>query len=173
MTDKALCYDYTMPKCNHHQATSKYAECDQVKQVAPSCPAKTDNVCPNDAKLSYSGDKWKAISSYGFGRIGTVEKVKKDIQAYGSVTGAFTVYEDFLTYKSGVYQHQTGAALGGHAIKVIGWGNDAGTDYWLCVNSWNRTWGDGGLFKIKQGDCGIDNQMHAGHVGTEAGIFTS
>jgi len=100
-----FCYDYTMPKCNHHQLDSSLPECDSVKQVAPSCPAKTDNICPNSATISYFGDKTKAISSYGFGRVGTVEKVKKDIQAYGSVTGAFTVYEDFLTYKSGVYQH--------------------------------------------------------------------
>ena len=64
------------------------------------------------------------------------------------MTSAFTVYEDFLTYKSGVYQHQTGSALGGHAIKTIGWGTQDGEDYWLCVNSWNNTWGDKGLFKI-------------------------
>lgn len=78
------------------------------------------------------------------------------------MTAAFTVYEDFLTYKSGVYSHSTGSALGGHAIKVIGWGNQDGEDYWLAVNSWNRTWGDQGTFKIKMGDSGIDRQMHAG-----------
>jgi cathepsin B len=71
---------------------------------------------------------------------------------------------DFLTYSSGVYYHQTGAAEGGHAIKLIGWGTDeeSGLDYWLAVNSWNDTWGDKGTFKIKQGDCGIDGQVHAG-----------
>ena len=78
------------------------------------------------------------------------------------MTAAFTVYEDFLTYKSGVYQHQTGSALGGHAIKMIGWGTEDGEDYWLCVNSWNNTWGDQGLFKIKQGDCGINEQIFSG-----------
>lgn len=61
---------------------------------------------------------------------------------HGSVTGAFTVYEDFLTYKSGVYKHLTGDSLGGHAIKIIGWGKENGLDYWMCVNSWNTSWGD-------------------------------
>lgn len=117
--------------------------------------------------MNYEDNKVKAASSYGFSGLNVVRKVKKDIAAHGSVTGAFTVYEDFLTYKSGVYEHKTGAALGGHAIKVIGWGNDNGVDYWLCVNSWNRTWGDNGLFKIKQGDCGIDKQMHAGLVNSQ------
>jgi hypothetical protein len=51
-----------------------------------------------------------------------------------------TVYEDFEAYASGVYQHKTGKSLGGHAIKMIGWGVDAetGTAYWLCANSWNE-----------------------------------
>lgn len=82
----------------------------------------------------------------------------------GTITAAFTVYEDFLTYAGGVYRHTTGASHGGHAIKVIGWGNEDGDDYWLCVNSWNNTWGDQGTFKIKMGEAGINNQMHAGLV---------
>ena len=45
---------------------------------------------------------------------------------------AFTVYEDFEAYTGGVYQHTTGKALGGHAIKMIGWGVDNGTPYWIC-----------------------------------------
>jgi len=43
-----------------------------------------------------------AASSYGFGH-DAVDKIKQDIYEYGTVTAAFSVYEDFLTYKSGVY----------------------------------------------------------------------
>jgi hypothetical protein len=32
----------------------------------------------------------------------------------------FDVYEDFMNYQSGVYQHQTGDYLGGHAVLLIG-----------------------------------------------------
>ena len=69
------------------------------------------------------------------------------------MTAAFTVYEDFVNYKSGVYKHVSGSALGGHAVKIIGWGED----HWLVMNSWNETWGDNGTFKIAFGECGIDN----------------
>jgi len=72
---------------------------------------------------------------------------------YGSVTAAFTVYEDFLNYKSGVYKHVSGSALGGHAVKIIGYG----ADHWIVNNSWNDTWGDKGTFKIAFGECGIDS----------------
>jgi len=44
----------------------------------------------------------------------------------GPVEGSFTVYEDFLSYKSGVYVHTTGSEEGGHAIKILGWGNENG-----------------------------------------------
>jgi len=35
--------------------------------------------------------------------------------------------------------------LGGHAIKILGWGTEDGTPYWLVANSWNPDWGDKGV----------------------------
>lgn len=85
--------------------------------------------------------------------MGSVDAIKKDLIENGPVTAAFTVYEDFVNYKSGVYRHTTGSALGGHAVKIIGYGED----YWIVNNSWNETWGDNGTFKIAFGECGIDS----------------
>ena len=30
----------------------------------------------------------------------------------------------------GVYRHTTGKMLGGHAIRILGWGSENGTPYW-------------------------------------------
>jgi len=79
----------------------------------------------------------------------------------GPVETAFTVYEDFMNYKSGVYQHLTGSVQGGHAVKIIGWGHESGLDYWLIANSWGTSWGIDGYFKIKLGDCGIDSTVYS------------
>lgn len=49
-----------------------------------------------------------------------------------------------LNVAVGVYQHVTGEVLGGHAIKILGWGEENGTPYWLAANSWNGDWGDKG-----------------------------
>lgn len=49
-----------------------------------------------------------------------------------------------LTVHPGVYQHVSGSAVGGHAIKILGWGEEDGVPYWLCANSWNTDWGDNG-----------------------------
>jgi cathepsin B len=64
----------------------------------------------------------------------------------------------------GVYQHVTGSELGGHAIRILGWGVENGTPYWLIANSWNSDWGDNGYFRILQGrnECGIEASITAG-----------
>merc|ERR1712146_70382 len=89
-----------------------------------------------------------------------VENIKKALYEHGPLSAAFSVYSDFPTYKSGVYEHKTGSMLGGHAVLIVGYGTENGVDYWRVKNSWNDQWGDNGFFKIKQGDCGIDDQVN-------------
>ena len=43
-----------------------------------------------------------------------------------------------------MYQHVSGGILGAHAVKMLGWGVEDGTPYWLVANSWNTDWGDQG-----------------------------
>jgi len=158
--DGELCYDYTMAKCAHHVTAPPLGSCDDIVQVQPTC----NDSCATNTSIDYATDKQFGSSSYS---IRGIDSIKEDIMTYGPITGAFTVYEDFETYTSGVYVHTTGDALGGHAIKVIGWGTDedSGLDYWLCVNSWNDTWGDKGTFKISiDNSCGMNHQMHAGQI---------
>jgi len=73
---------------------------------------------------------------------------------------AFTVYADFMNYESGIYTHQSGKMEGGHAVKILGWGNEDGIDYWICANSWGPKWGENGFFRIAFGQCGIDHVVY-------------
>lgn len=154
------CLPYFLPSCSHHVVDPKVANCSSAEPSAPSCAS----ACSESAYgTPYASDKVKAKSSYS---LSSVAAIQSDIMQYGSVTGAFTVYADFPTYKSGVYKHVTGAELGGHAIKIYGWGTENGTDFWLVMNSWNPDWGMGGSFKIARGtnECGIESQVSAGLV---------
>lgn len=65
---------------------------------------------------------------------------------------------------TGVYHHVTGEALGGHAVRMLGWGVENGTPYWLIANSWNTDWGNNGFFKIQRGndECGVESEVTAG-----------
>merc|ERR1712139_664306 len=66
----------------------------------------------------------------------------------GAVEVGFSVYEDFQSYWSGIYKHTTGPYLGGHAVKVVGWGKHFETFYWIVANSWGPSWGESGYFRI-------------------------
>ncbi|CAN8248130.1 unnamed protein product [Cochlearia groenlandica] len=124
----------------------------------PKCLRK----CVSGNQL-WSESKHYSVSTY------TVNSNPQDIMAEiyknGPVEVSFTVYEDFAHYKSGVYKHITGSNIGGHAVKLIGWGtSNNGEDYWLLANQWNRSWGDDGYFMIRRGtnECGIEDEPVAG-----------
>ena len=109
--------------------------CSPGECQTPSCPR---DKC-SEAKY---GTPWTADKHFAKGgafRIDGVAKIQAEIMANGPVSASFTVFNDFLTYRSGVYTHVTGADLGGHAVKIYGWGTDAtGADYWMVANSWNN-----------------------------------
>ena len=38
--------------------------------------------------------------------------------------------------------------IGGHAVAVVGYDDTEG--YWICKNSWGKSWGENGFFRIRQ-----------------------
>ncbi|KAH8856081.1 Cathepsin B-like cysteine proteinase [Schistosoma japonicum] len=119
------CQPYPFPKCEHH-TKGKYPACGTKIYKTPQCK----QTCQKGYKTPYEQDKHYVI--------------QRDIMMYGPVEAAFDVYEDFLNYKSGIYRHVTGSIVGGHAIRIIGWGVEKRKPYWLIANSWNEDWGDSG-----------------------------
>ena len=130
---------------------------DGVNDYTPPC---SDQCNPQYPK-PYKEDKFFGKETYSV--IGE-EKMMREIYSRGSIEAAFTVFEDFETYKEGVYQYVTGEYLGGHSIKIIGWGEEGGVKYWICVNSWTEDWGDKGTFKMLRGEneCGIEGGAFGG-----------
>lgn len=155
--DKGSCQPYSMPPCSHHVTSTKYPACPSSEYPTPKCK----RTCTPESGLDYKQDKTHATHVY---EVSGADRIKTEISTNGPVEGAFTVYEDFVTYKSGVYSYKTGRALGGHAIRILGYGTENGVDYWLIANSWNETWGENGYFKIRRGtnECGIENSVVTG-----------
>ena len=154
--DKDTCLPYFLPKCNHHINDTGLPDCpDNVKE--PSC----NKTCQDEYNIEYNDDRYFATEYY---TVKGEEEIMTEIYERGSLESNFLVYEDFVNYKEGVYQYVEGALLGGHAIKIIGWGVENGVKYWLCVNSWNEYWGDKGTFKILRGEnhCRIEGNIVTG-----------
>lgn len=150
------CRPYEIEPCEHHVNGSR-PSCTGEEGKTPKCVHK----CIDDYKVAYAKDKRFGSKSYS---VSQVEQIQKEIMTNGPVEAAFTVYEDLLAYKSGVYKHVTGGALGGHAIRMLGWGVEDSVPYWIIGNSWNTDWGDNGFFKILRGEdhCGIEGSISAG-----------
>jgi len=124
---------------------------------------KCHQYCENKNYLvKYKSDLSFGATSYSVKR--DEKQIQMELMNNGPVEAAFTVFDDFPNYKSGVYQHVSGKPLGGHAIRILGWGVEEGTPFWLVANSWNYDWGDKGTFKILRGSdhCGIESGVVAG-----------
>eukprot|EP01130_Rhizamoeba_saxonica_P009049 TRINITY_DN3673_c0_g1_i1.p1 TRINITY_DN3673_c0_g1~~TRINITY_DN3673_c0_g1_i1.p1 ORF type:complete len:308 (+),score=58.16 TRINITY_DN3673_c0_g1_i1:30-953(+) len=124
--------------------------------VQPSCASKCVNKEP--WKLYYG-----SVTSLRYHI--SVEGIMDTIYHHGPTEACFSVYDDFMQYKSGVYEHKTGSFLGGHCIKLVGWGvTDEGVEYWIAQNSWGTSWGEHGFFQIKKGVdmCGIEGEVFSG-----------
>ena len=86
------------------------------------------------------------------------QTMKLDLLNNGPLITVFTVYDDFYSYKGGVYKYNGKAPLvGGHCVCVVGY--DDSQQAWYCRNSWGPDWGLGGYFYIGYGQCGIDALM--------------
>eukprot|EP00743_Colponemidia_sp_Colp-15_P000063 GILK01000076.1.p1 GENE.GILK01000076.1~~GILK01000076.1.p1 ORF type:complete len:320 (+),score=52.12 GILK01000076.1:34-960(+) len=122
--------------------------------VAPACAS----TCADGS--SWTTYKAKAGSVRQFTDVASIQLA---LMTNGPLEVAFSVYQDFFNYQSGVYSHVSGGLAGGHAVKLVGWGSDAGTDYWTIANSWGTGWGEQGFFRIKRGnnECGVESNVIA------------
>lgn len=42
------------------------------------------------------------------------------------MASSFSVFKDFVNYKSGIYERVSDEQIGGHIVKIIGYGEDNG-----------------------------------------------
>jgi cathepsin B len=92
------------------------------------------------------------ISDYTY-PLGTVQAIKTELYNNGPVETGFNVYQDFMSYRGGIYKKKSNVLMGGHAVKIVGWGVEGGTEYWVVANSWGSTWGEKGHFRMAVGNC--------------------
>jgi len=65
----------------------------------------------------------------------------------------------FRNYKSGILDSPDCGQSLDHGVLVVGWGVEAGQEYWIMKNCWNTTWGEEGYMRLAiiegPGICGI------------------
>ncbi|CAG9786128.1 unnamed protein product [Diatraea saccharalis] len=151
------CRSYEIPPCEHSVPGNRMPCTGEVQ--TPKCK----RTCNFGYNVDYKNDKMYGKHVYSIQS--DENQIRAELFKNGPVEATFIVYSDFIAFKDGIYKHTQGYSFGGHAVKIIGWGIDHGTKYWLIANSWNTDWGDlNGFFKIIRGEnhCNIENNIVAG-----------
>jgi len=138
-------------------------DCVPYKARNTTCPT----TCADGSKMKIYRSNAPYSPYVAFNQKKTVAAIQTEILTNGPLEAAFWVFDDFMNYGGGVYEHNQGGSFqGGHAIKIIGWGHDdiEDEDYWTVVNSWGEDWGEKGTFRIVRGtnECGIEDEAVAG-----------
>jgi len=72
----------------------------------------------------------------------------------------------WFSYESGIFNGCGKDAVIDHAVVAMGYGEDAGTKYWVIQNSWGKDWGESGHIKLERHDkgdyCGMNNDPQKG-----------
>jgi len=150
--------------CQHREVSSAWGHLSSSGVATDSCvPSSVHRIratqCAAKCKKGSSErlQRFRAASAYA---IAGATNMHKEILSYGPIQAAFAVYKSFFVYRSGVYQKHWWESIpeGGHAVRILGWGTQARTPFWLAANSWGTTWGEKGFFKIFRGEqsCGIE-----------------
>ncbi len=120
-------------------------------------PYQADDSVP----CSYKCEDWESklipISDYGWYSHPNRDFIKSLIYSHGPVVATMEVYEDFLWYERGIYVHHSGGFVGWHQVVMVGY--DDRNHCWICKNSWGRSWGENGFFKIAYGECEIESEI--------------
>lgn len=77
---------------------------------------------------------------------------KQHLAKHGPVVAAIYASNNFQLYDKGIFDDPScGWRQWNHAVLVVGYGTQAGKDYWLIKNSYDTDWGENGYMRMIRG----------------------
>ena len=111
-----------------------------------SCEAAEDKCGAVGCEVTH-----RMMRGYRVGRRGQrMEDIMYEVMTQGQVLALMEVTRDLFSYKEGIYRRLEAEVVGHHAVRIVGWGEEAGVRYWRLANTWGEAWGERGLFRIGQ-----------------------
>ena len=135
---------------------------------------RDDNNCENVCDYTKYKKKY-FVRDYGYigGFYGAANEVlmMKELRARGPITGNIRSPIFFSMYSGGIFssteiQENVSKGLNykrlyddniffqevGHSTTIVGYGEENGVKYWICMNSYGKNWGDNGYYKVLRGE---------------------
>jgi cathepsin F len=122
------------------------------KQTCKSDKTKyVDMTVTGYKKLGSSYSTWSAVDE---------DEVKEFLYETGPLAIALNA-DPLQTYSSGILDVTSAKCPTSginHAVTLVGYGTQSSTPYWIVKNSWGRSWGESGYFRIRRGNgtCGVN-----------------
>jgi cathepsin B len=142
--------------CNGGYLNNAFNYLINVGAVSSSCwpySAGYGYVEPCQKTCKYSSEIFRKYRATSYRRLYYASDIKWELLNYGPLATGFLVYQDFMSYRSGIYKRTSDYLLGAHAVRIVGWGTDGTTEYWIVANSWGKYWGENGYFRIAMNHC--------------------
>ena len=143
-------YAFTWLKKNGVMLDSDYPY-KGVKSTCKSDKSKyVDMTVTGYKKLGSSYSTWSAVDE---------DEVKEFLYETGPLAIALNA-DPLQTYVSGILDktsNQCPTSGINHAVTLVGYGTGS-VDYWIVKNSWGKSWGESGYFRIRRGNgtCGVN-----------------
>ena len=124
----------------------------------------TQGTCRYDS----SKDIDMRVTGYDYYVQETEDKLKEVLYETGPLYGAINA-DPLQTYTGGIIdldESECPATGIDYPTLLVGYGNEDGKDYWICMNYWGPDWGENGFFRIVRGKncCGISTVALTGKV---------
>ena len=115
-------------------------------------------------KCEYDADKATKIettSTHGGGR-DRPNSMRSALHQHGPMTVA--IQADIMHYKKGIFDNERCGCDMDHAVLLVGYGEENGTEYWIVKNSWAADWGEDGYIRFAiekgRGICCVQDYPH-------------
>ena len=128
---------------------------------------------------SFSGDGFKALLEKGavdvnidmsfFVKYYKDGIIKSNIEGFKELNGVFSKTNGLINIPYN-YVNCVLVYKPTHKVTIVGWGTEAGIDYWIVKNSWGIEWGDKGYFKVEMKQQGVGHfciQYHGRTIPSE------
>lgn len=147
----------------------------EFELIPEDCMEYTQETGNCNDLCDYSKYKTKYfVSQYGYlgGHYGatTEEMMVKELRARGPILGNLAVPWTFTYYKGGIFAHDHALTANSgklkttsimdhnipwqkvdHSTLIIGYGEENGIKFWICMNTWGQDWGEDGYYRIIRG----------------------